>query len=173
MHHDLSGLLASARELMADPKEGLPQEAFRFVSALTPLINVDLLVRNPAGQTLLTWRADEFYGPAWHIPGGIIRFKEKIEDRIEKVATSELGCPVRFSPQPITMLELMHPSRDVRGHFISLLYRCQLAGDLPPEKQFKGDQPRAGDWAWHTGTPADFLNVQEPFRKYIDDTTGF
>ena len=75
--------------------EGLPLDVFYFISQLTPLINVDLLVKNSQGQVLLTWRDDQFHGPAWHIPGGIIRFKERIETRIAKVAQSELGAKVR------------------------------------------------------------------------------
>ena len=172
MKHDLAALLGSARELIANPREGLPQDVFYFVSELTPLVNVDLLIKNKAGHTLLTWRADEFYGPAWHIPGGIIRFKERIEDRIQKVARSELGCEVRHSQQPITVLELMHPSRNVRGHFISMLYLCELVTEPAAQRKFNTDRPQAGDWAWHAGAPSDFLSVQEPFRKYIDDTTG-
>lgn len=172
MQNDLSKLLESAREQIADPRAGLPVEAFYFVSELTPLINVDLLIRNKAGQTLLTWRADEFYGPAWHVPGGIIRFKEKIEDRIRKVALSELGCEVRFSPQPIQMLELMHPSRNVRGHFISLLYLCELITQPDAGKKFTVGQAKAGEWAWHAGAPSDLLYAQEPLRRFIDDTTG-
>jgi hypothetical protein len=35
---------------IGDPRRGLPEEIFRFVSRITPLINVDLLI--PAGQ----WR---------------------------------------------------------------------------------------------------------------------
>ena len=93
---DLSYLLDEALKHIPNSKTGLPQEAFYFVSQLTPMINVDLLVKNKLGQTLLTWRDDKFYGPAWHIPGGIIRFKEKIGDRINKVAENELGCKVYF-----------------------------------------------------------------------------
>ena len=119
-------LAAQLLELTGDQRQGLPTPVFRLVSQLTPMINVDLLVRDGAGRTLLTWRADDFYGPGWHIPGGIIRFKENIATRIAKVAESELDCMVDFSPQPLIMHEVMAPHRDVRGHFISLLYLCTL-----------------------------------------------
>lgn len=172
MKPDLSTLFDTALTQIPDAKSGLPQEAFFFVSQLTPLINVDLLIKNKAGQTLLTWRADAFYGPAWHIPGGIIRFKEKIEDRIQKVAQSELGCTVQFSTDPIKVLGLVNPTRDVRGHFISLLYLCELASEPDVNNKYKGGPPKPGEWAWHSGTPENFLKVQEPFRKYIDDVHG-
>ena len=50
------------------PHEGLPPDVFRFVSRITPLINVDLLVQDDQGRTLLTWRDDEWFGaPSPHI----------------------------------------------------------------------------------------------------------
>ena len=60
------------------------QKCFGLVE-LTPLVNVDLLIKD-SGRTLLTWRDDEFYGPGWHIPGGILGFKERALDRLAKVA---------------------------------------------------------------------------------------
>ena len=96
MSEELKFHLGKVLEHVKNAKEGLPIDVFYFVSQLTPLINVDLLIKNKKGQVLLTWRDDRFYGPAWHIPGGIIRFKEKIEHRIEQVAQLELGASVNF-----------------------------------------------------------------------------
>lgn len=170
MSEDLKFHLDRALEHIKNAKDGLPIDVFYFVSQLTPLINVDLLVKNKKGQVLLTWRDDRFYGPAWHIPGGIIRFKEKIEDRVEKVAQLELGASVRFSPEPIHIRGLINAERDVRGHFISLLFLCELVSDLPQERAYIKGEPKSGEWAWHNGAPKDLLKVHEAFRKYIDDT---
>jgi colanic acid biosynthesis protein WcaH len=155
-------------EHIANAKEGLPLEVFYFVSTLTPLINVDLLIENEKGQILLTWRDDKFYGSGWHIPGGIIRFKEKIEDRIEKVAFLELGTSVKFLSQPIHIRGAMNKDRDVRGHFISLLFLCELTGSLINEKSYNADAPQVGQWAWHDKAPANLIKAQESFRQYIN-----
>lgn len=170
MNTDLSDLLERVSQHVADPKVGLPQDLFYFVSSLTPMVNVDLLIKNTKGQTLLTWRADRFHGPAWHIPGGIIRFKEDIGDRIEKVAQSEIGCGVRFSKAPIDVRSLVNKERDVRGHFISLLYLCELQGEPNLSMQATGAEPRAGEWAWHQTAPHNLIKVHEVFRKFIDET---
>lgn len=170
MTNALDELLASARSHVADPRVGLPEAVFHFASELTPMVNVDLLIKNKQGQTLLTWRADAFHGPAWHIPGGIVRFKETTAERIRKVAQAELGCEVRFSSQPVHVFELMHPTRSVRGHFISLLYPCELVSEPAADRKFMSGKPAPGDWAWHAGTPPDFLKAQAPLRQYIDDT---
>jgi len=165
---DLSYLLDEALKHIPNSKAGLPQEAFYFVSQLTPMINVDLLIKDKLGKTLLTWRDDKFYGPAWHIPGGIIRFKEKIEDRINKVAENELGCEVKFCTTPLDIREMMNKDRDIRGHFISMLYSCEIVGNPDNLKRSLDNNPRHGQWAWHEEAPQNLLRVHEPFRKFIN-----
>ena len=169
MTTELSMLLDQALSHIPDPRNSLPTEAFYFVSRLTPMINVDLLIKNKKGQTLLTWRHDQFYGPAWHIPGGIIRFKERIEDRVAKVAEIELGCRVRSADTPLHVRPMINTERDVRGHFISLLYLCSLESELDPLKKCQTPTPNVGDWAWHDHCPKNLLSVHESFRVFIDE----
>ena len=119
---------------------------------------------------MLTWRDDRFYGPAWHIPGGIIRFKEKIEYRIEQVAQLELGATVKYSSEPIHIRGLINNERDIRGHFISMLYLCELKSDPEVGKAYKIGEPKQGEWAWHDKAPINLLKVHESFRKFIDET---
>jgi len=165
---DLGHFADRLLELAGNPREGLPEPIFRLVSQLTPLVNVDLLIRDPAGRTLLTWRADEFYGPGWHIPGGIVRFKESLAARIAKVADIELGCLVTHQPQPIATHEIMAPHRDVRGHFISFLYICTLLTPPRPDLQaMNSDAPRHGEWKWHDACPDNLISVHERFRPFI------
>ena len=98
-----------------DAKNGLGEKLFLHVSSLTPIVNVDILVRNPStAEILLTWRDDNFYR-GWHIPGGIIRFKEKMIDRIELVAKVELGAKIDSINGPLVVHELMNNTRDRRG----------------------------------------------------------
>src|ERR1035437_9224010 len=91
-----------------NPSKGLPEDIFLFVSKITPLVNVDLLIKNKQGQTLLTWRDDGYYPPGWHIPGGIIRFKETAHARINAVASIELGARVKFRKDPLAIHEFIH-----------------------------------------------------------------
>ena len=76
------------------PERGLPQEVFLEVSSIIPIPNVDLLLLNDEGKILLSWRDDIYYGKGWHLPGGCIRFKETMLDRVHKTALAELGCDV-------------------------------------------------------------------------------
>lgn len=164
--------IATLQKAVGSARAGLPEEVFLFVSSLTPMVNVDLLIRDEAGRTLLTWRHDRFYGPGWHIPGGIIRFKESSAERIAAVADKELGARVSFDPRPLCQHEIVNHSRDVRGHFISLLHECRLLTPLDPARRFDPAAPRDGDWTWHAGSPEDLIRVHEMYRPYIDGTHG-
>ncbi|HJV26693.1 MAG TPA: NUDIX domain-containing protein [Aromatoleum sp.] len=160
--------IATLQAAIGSARAGLPEEVFLFVSSLTPMINVDLLIRDEGGRTLLTWRHDQFYGPGWHIPGGIIRFKEASGERIAAVADRELGARVSAEPQPLCLHEITNPNRDIRGHFISLLYTCRLESPLDEQRRFDPQNPRNGDWAWHAGSPDNLIRVHEIYRPWLD-----
>ena len=157
---------------IVDPAAGLPEEIFLFASRITPMLNVDLLVRDSNGRTLLAWRNDAFSGQGWHIPGGIIRFKEQLETRIQKVARQEIGTEVTFTPQPIAMHQLMHPTRHTRGHFLSLLFLCSVPADfIPSNRQRTAEE--SGYLQWHDICPANLIHVHEVYRPYICTNPAF
>ena len=149
-----------------DPHAGLPYELFLFVSTLVPMVNVDLLVRDDAGRLLLTWRDDEIYGAGWHVPGGIIRFKETVEERIQATAQEELGAEVTFDPAPIVE-QSVAPVRRLRGHHISLIYRCRLRSGPDEALRFPGGSPSRGQWAWHARCPSDILPVHRRYGRFF------
>jgi colanic acid biosynthesis protein WcaH len=145
----------------------LPEPLFLFVSRVTPLINVDLLIQNGRDGTLLTWRSDRFYGPGWHVPGGIIRFKETAGDRIRIVAERELGALVEHDAAPMFVHESVARERRDRGHLISLLYKCRLLGDLDPRRRYTPDSPGPDQWLWHAKCPADLIPEQRPYAAFM------
>jgi len=163
----LDAAIAPLEAALGDPHAGLPEEVFLFASRITPLINVDLLIQDDAGRTLLTWRDDEFFGQGWHIPGGIIRYKETSAERIRACALQELGAEVSFDAAPLLVLETIRPHRS-RGHFISLLYRCRLR--TPLDENHRASEvhpPAAGAWHWHQGAPTDLLAVHAPYTRFF------
>ena len=154
--------------LISNPMAGLPEDVFLFVSRLTPLLNVDLLISNEKGENLLTWREDGLGPAGWHIPGGIVRFKETLARRILEVAVGELGARVNFNPIPLAMNEVIHPTRMIRGHFLSLLYQCTLLGPLRETQRYREGKPRAGEWAWHKGCPEETIPVHRSlYREFM------
>ena len=163
----MGSLLREMRQTFGDPGDGLPEDLFLFVSELTPMINVDLLITNHRRETLLTWREDEFYGPGWHAPGGIIRFKEKAAARIAKVAQHELGVTVENEDSPILVTEIMNPTRETRGHFISMLYRCGLKTALSADNEFSEECPKNNHWRWFSAAPENLIYQQAMYADLI------
>jgi colanic acid biosynthesis protein WcaH len=159
--------LATLDAWASEPSGGLPLEFFLFLSRFTPLVNVDLWIQDEARRTLLTWRHDDTYGAGWHVPGGIIRYKETAEDRIRATACRELGTDVAFLPQPFAVEQAIDPDRRERGHFISLVYRCRLLGPPDPALRYAQDEPRRGQWAWHAGCPTDLIAAQAHYRRFF------
>lgn len=167
---EIADLIDTLESQIGNPSQGLPRDVFLFVSRLTPMINVDLLVKNAKKETLLTWRKDEYYA-GWHVPGGIVRFKETIMARIGAVAKGELGASVEFGKAPLAMIEQRNPTRDTRGHFISLLYGCTLTSSLNPTLEYKTGPVKNGQWAWHAGCPENLISVHEVYRKFIVESS--
>lgn len=149
-----------------NPKEGLPADIFYYISRTTPLVNVDLLIKDEKGRILLAWRDDQFSGTGWHIPGGIIRYKETFEERLQKVALKELGTKVDFEPNPITVRQIIIEGRKDRSHFISFLYLCHLNSSFEiNNKNLKENQP--GFLKWHDKCPANIIKCHEPYRQHL------
>jgi ADP-ribose pyrophosphatase YjhB (NUDIX family) len=163
---ELKRVIETLEPFVQDPSQGLPEDLFLFVSRVTPLINVDLLIKDERNQTLLTWRDDGYWNPGWHVPGGIIRYKETIAARVKAVAKTELGAEVEFDPGPLAVNELIHETRENRGHFISLLYQCRLVTQ-PDERLRCCNTPRPSEWMWHGFCPPNMISVHEIYRKYI------
>lgn len=147
--------------------KGLPEEVFLFASRIVPMVNVDLLIKDKNGRTLLSWRDDQYCGKGWHLPGGVIRFKETIKERLEKVAETEIGAKVKFELKPIAVNEIMIKSK-TRGHFISLLYKCYLSSNFVPEN--KGlKETDAGYLKWHAACPDNLLKWHNNiYRKFLN-----
>ncbi len=149
-----------------DPRQRLPQPVFDFLSRIAPVVNVDLLVRNERGEILLTWRHDELYH-GWHVPGGVVRFKERLADRVAAVARAELGTTVTMKPEPLALTEIIEPARAARGHFVSFLFDCRLDGPPDEALRHRGGAPKAGEWAWHAAFPPDMIAAHEIYRRFF------
>jgi ADP-ribose pyrophosphatase YjhB (NUDIX family) len=163
--------IAAIEAAVADPRGGLPEPIFRLLARLTAMVNVDLLVRNDRRETLLTWRQDDLYR-GWHIPGGIIRYKERMETRVAEVARAELGAAVTIKgAAPVAMNEIIHLDRKARGHFIAFLFECELVTPLDETLEYHGGEPQHGQWAWHATYPPDMIDSHDIYRRFLDSRT--
>jgi len=164
---DLQRVVAELESLVPSPQDGLPEPVFRLLSRLTPLVSVDLLIKDATGRTLLTWREDDSYGPGWHVPGGIVRYKESAVHRVHEVARIELGSQVEVEPIPLSIQEFLRPNKIDRAHIISMLFRCRLISTLDDSLSFDPGGPRPGQWQWHASCPLNLIQEQRPYERYL------
>ena len=113
------------------------------------------------------------HGKGWHVPGGIIRYKERFEERINRVAQKEIGAALRYDSVPIAINQIItdNNSREsedhvTRGHFISFLFNCRLdSGFVPKNTGLK--ETDNGFLKWHLSCPTNLIKAHEIYRNLI------
>ena len=163
---DLESALGVVTDSISDPAAGLPEAVFRFVSGITPMVNVDLLILDPHQGVLLTWRPTGNYPAGWHLPGGIIRVRGSFENRGEQVGSNELGVGISECSGPIDINQMIHPEAKTRVHFVSLLYRVTISGVLDENNHSRDVEPLDGQWAWHKKWPPNLYGPQTVYRRH-------
>lgn len=166
---DKKTLIFGLEQAIPDASSGLGHDLFLAISRLTPLVNVDILVQKSFRgrlHTLLSWRSDEFY-VGWHFPGGVLRFKENLESRVKKVAEQELLSLIKNIEGPLEVNEIMHSSRDVRGHFLSLLYSVELRSYPKNISHDLNEKIKPGTLRWFVQAPKDLLKQHKIYERYF------
>lgn len=164
----------------------LDKAAFLEVVKNTPLVAIDLLVCNPAGEVLLGHRVNKPAQHSWFVPGGKIMKDETLSQAFQRLAKVELGLDLQISIAPGGKPTLIVPDsfvntimfkgiyehlysdnfasvEGITTHYITLAYVVELSRpltDLPP------DQHSAFKW-WRV---ADLLNspdVHENSKAYF------
>ncbi|MDC1120283.1 NUDIX domain-containing protein [Alphaproteobacteria bacterium] len=149
---------------------GIGKNLFESISRLTPAVSVELIIKSPDQKSnLLTWRDDELYGPGWHVPGGVVRFKETLTSRVEKVLKNEIGVPASKIEGPTGFHEIFNDQRDIRGHFISFVFLIELIGAPPDKYRAKECAPKTGCWQWFTECPHNLISNQKILAGYINN----
>ena len=167
----IRGLRRAMEGAGIDPARGLGDELFAFASTLTPIVNVDLFVVNGRRQILLSWRDDALCGRGWHIPGGCVRFRETVDQRLRKCALREFGADVTHDAAPFGVYEFIWNEpraglgdQNERAHHIALAYRCELTGGIGAA-QGAVPEGQPGHLQWFDDLPADCLAIQAPYRR--------
>lgn len=164
--YKLNQLIEKIETYILNPKKGLPDDIFYFVSRLTPLINVDLIVYSSQKKILFTWRDDKYCGKGWHLPGGIIRYKENMLDRVKIVAKREIGVDLITIDGPIDIKQIIDQTKKNRSHFISLLFKCHV--DIKNENIILDNiQKEPDNFLLTKGVPKNLLSWHDIYKDYF------
>ncbi len=120
-----------------DPKKPYGTKLFNALARLTVSVGVEAVCVRTQGtetQVYMTRRSanDTAYPGQWHCPGSIIRPGEEISYVFSRLGEKEFGSKLsswRFVAN-------INNIQEKRGHFLSLVYLCQMAEDKQKGKWF-------------------------------------
>ena len=123
----------------------LPDEIFKSVIQHTPLISIDLIVRNAQGQVLLGKRVNAPAKGYWFVPGGRMRKNETLDDAFVRLVREELGIEsgiTRADAKFLGVFEHFYDDcvfgDDVSTHYVVFAHElCLRSVDKLPMHQHK------------------------------------
>ncbi len=105
----------------------------RFIPK-TPLLTVDALIIYE-GKLVLIKRKNPPYRDHFALPGGFVEVGEAVEEAVVREAKEETGLDIK----PIKLLGVYSdPTRDPRGHTVSICYLAIGRGKLKAGSDAKG-----------------------------------
>ena len=115
---------------------------FQSVVRNTPLVAIDFIVKNEAGQVLLGKRANKPAQGFWFVPGGRILKDESMNDAFIRIVKVELGIDMRIDQAKfIGVFEHFYDDNfsgdDFTTHYVVLGYELELdltIAQLPAEQ---------------------------------------
>lgn len=69
----------------------LSEDLFKQIVTSTPLVSIDLIVKNPQGQVLLGQRQNRPAQGFWFVPGGRVLKNESLDSAFKRLSQIELG----------------------------------------------------------------------------------
>lgn len=110
---------------------------FEFIDVVksTPLVSVDLIVKNKNGRILLGFRKNRPAKNCWFVPGGRILKNETVKKAFERILSTELG--INFNYKDAALFGVFDHIYDdnclnvenVNTHYVVLAYTLTLSGE--------------------------------------------
>ncbi len=113
----------------------LPLNEFKQIVASTPLVSIDLVVENSAGEFLLGLRENAPAQGFWFVPGGRILKGEKIPEAFTRLVKNELGVAMQITDAMFHGVYEHHygdsfADPSISTHYVVLAYKIQLDCDI-------------------------------------------
>ncbi|USE35704.1 GDP-mannose mannosyl hydrolase [Endozoicomonas sp. SCSIO W0465] len=144
----------------------LPTETFKTIIASTPLVSIDLIVRNSQEQVLLGLRNNRPAKGYWFVPGGRIQKDERLEAAFQRLVKVELDTEAEFD-KALFLGPYQHfysdnfSGENFSTHYVVLGYELSLDIDLDT---LPADQHQ--NYRWFT---VDELLASEQVHQHTKD----
>lgn len=135
----------------------LPQAEFEAIYHRVPRLTVELVITSSSGGLLLTRRTTGPCAGLWHLPGGTVRYGERLTEAVQRVGAGELGLEI-VAGELLGYIE--YPSHLAQGIDwpVGLAFRSQVA----PESRFEPVEDLSG---WFEQLPGEMHDEQREFCR--------
>jgi colanic acid biosynthesis protein WcaH len=148
----------------------LPFADFMQVVEYSPLVSIDLIIENPAGEALLGFRRNEPAGGFWFVPGGRVLKNEKLDDAFRRLSLIEIGVALeRREGEWLGVYEHFYATNAGKlagfgTHYVVLAYKLCLTaeqmqlpiGEQHEEYRWQSTRAIGGDQSVHHHSRAYF-----------------
>jgi len=147
----------------------LSSAEFRTVVRLTPLVSIDLVIRNARDEVLLGLRNNEPAKGFYFVPGGAIRKNESLEIAFARIMKTEVGCDAAFADARfLGIYQHFYPTNrfgeaGYGTHYVALDYEIAL----PEGAAVKGDDQHSELSWWSEAALFASDRVHDNTKAYL------
>ena len=131
--------------------EPLPKDEFDRIFGKVPRLTVEVLITSEGQGVLLALRDVDPCRGMWNLPGGTVRFGERLVDAVRRVAANELGVSVRVGSGWRATSSTRATTRTGSDSPVGLVFRSQPLDEAQPRGQ------------WFTVLPENMHEEQKQF----------
>jgi colanic acid biosynthesis protein WcaH len=157
----------------------LDRETFKIIVDKTPLISIDLVVRNPAGEVLIGQRLNSPAQGFWFVPGGRILKDESLAVAFKRLTLNELGIAIDINEaRYLGLYEHFYPESIFTGVdscvTVSIHYVVNGFEIILPDTKHDLPVEQHGAYKWFS--EGELLTSEEVHihsKWYFDDNFGY
>ena len=144
---------------------------FLNIIAVTPLVSIDLIVKNRTGNVFLGKRVNRPAKGYWFVPGGRIRKNEHLHEAMERISESELGVTITSDAAKLVGAyehiydDNFFGEKGVNTHYVVLAYECHLENGI----QITLDHQHSEAKWWRIEDVLRSSEVHENTKAYFTD----
>ncbi len=135
----------------------LTDDEYRYVYSRVPRLCIDLAIVTPEGFILTRRDIPPAVG-LWHTPGGRVRYRESIDDAVERIAATELGITVALG-ELLGFMEFPQDGEFV--HSVSLTFLAKQTSGI-----IRGSEQASVVKSWKE-IPEDTHPVHKKFYRRV------
>lgn len=145
----------------------MTDEDFLHIVQATPLVSIDLVLRDETGRALLGKRLNRPAQHSWFVPGGRIRKNERVQEALKRIAQRELGVTIAKA-RLIGVFDHIYPDNflgvaDVNTHYVVIGFAAALSN----RTAFTPDEQHAALEWWSVEDLLRSPEVHENTKAYF------